>query len=258
MNKKALNLLPLLFLAVCCSKNNDSEKSYESISFEQCEFTGDNHNNLPASNEKSGYTEMGATFIVENVYYMIGGILVADNCEKPVVDADYYNGASDKCVVNNALEEGEEGGTYGAGGSAKYSIWAYNSYMADMVPGFSFDGGVTRKIVSLEVNNVAQYWQRMKIGYYSKPAFSDGDWFDAIFTGYDAAGKETGMVVVPMADFRNGKSFIMDTWTEVDMTALGEVNKVVLNYDASDAFLNLNIGGSYSICVDNIKFEVSE
>ncbi len=252
--------MPLLVLAACSSKN-DPDHTYYTISFEDCRFDDGKHNNYPSESGSADYSEFGADFTVTNYYTQTSGILVADNCEKPVVESEYYNNASDKCVVNNDYvkpEKGEEEkAEYGADGSAKYSVWAYNSYVSKDVPQFSFSTGVTRKIVSLKVNNVAQYWQRMKIGFYSKPGFSDGDYFEAIFTGYDAAGNETASVVVPMADYRDGEKFLMESWTEVDLSALGNVNKVGLTASYSTAFSELFVGESYAVCVDKIKFDVS-
>ena len=258
--KKTLLLLPLLVLAACSSKN-EPEKIYYTIAFEDISFDAGKHNNYPSDSGTAAYSEFGADFEVTNYYTQTGGILVADNCEKPVIDSEYYHNASDKCVVNNDYVKPEKGenekAEYGADGSANYSVWAYNSYVSKDVPQFSFTTGVTRKIVSLKVNNVAQYWQRMKIGFYSKPGLSDGDYFEAVFTGYDEAGNETASVVVPMADFRDGRTFLMESWTEVDLSALGNVNKVGLTASYSTAFSELFTGESYAVCVDNIKFDVT-
>lgn len=252
--------MPLLVLTACGSKD-EPDHTYYTISFEDCRFDDGKHNNYPSESGTADYSEFGADFTVTNYYTQTSGILVADNCEKPVVESEYYNNASDKCVVNNDYVKPEKGevekAEYGADGSAKYSVWAYNSYVSKDVPQFSFATGVTRKIVSIKVNNVAQYWQRMKIGFYSKPGFSDGDYFEAIFTGYDAAGNETASVVVPMADYRYGEKFLMESWTEVNLSALGNVNKVGLTASYSTAFSELFVGESYAICVDKIKFDVS-
>ena len=79
-----------------------------------------------------------------------------------------------------------------------------------------------------------------------------------IFTGYDATGNATGSVPVVLADFRDGKTFIMDTWTKVDLSALGKVNKLVLTATPSDKLKDLLYGASYSVCVDQIVFDVTD
>ncbi len=68
----------------------------------------------------------------------------------------------------------------------------------------------------MKVNNDAMVWQYMKIGFYSKPAFTTGDYFEAIFTGYDAAGNETGKVTVPLGISVTENHFLSRigrTWT---------------------------------------------
>lgn len=59
-----------------------------------------------------------------------------------------------------------------------------------------------------------------------------------------------------MADYRDGKTFVMEEWTEVDLSALGEVNKVVLTATPSETLANAFYGDYYAVCVDEIRFEV--
>lgn len=260
--RKALTLLPLLILAACNSNDPEQSKSYMTISFENCTFADGAHNNMPDNNSRTEYTEAGATFTALNYYYSLVGIMVADNGEKPQTSGEYIGYSNGKCVVcNTEVAEGEVL-PMGADGTSKYSVWSFSSYLTSDIPSFSFADGAVHKAVSMKVNNDASVWQKLKIGYYSKPAFTSGDYFDAIFTGYDAAGNPTASVTVPLADFRDGKSVLVENWTEVNLSPLGYVNKIELTADFSENFISLMYGMSadacpYMVCVDEIKFDVT-
>lgn len=257
MKKLFVYSFSMLALAACSSDDGDGNKtpepqpvSYEIISFENCVIPETTTSNIPVSGETGTYEEGGAQFTCVNQYYELGGIWVANNSEKSDWDQEYGGIPSDRCVICNA-----DPAFTGADGTAQYSVWAFTPSNSAVVPQMAFAEGVTRKIASAKVNNVAKYWHVIKAGYYSKPAFSDGDYYEVIFTGYDAAGVETGSVPVVLADFRDGQSFIMDQWTEVDLSALGAVNKVVLTAIPSETLSDAFYGDYYSVCVDEMKVE---
>lgn len=260
---KKLTLLCTLFAATfamtsCSDGDNEKEPVYQTIAFDGCQFASENAaDNFAASGSTNTYTEFGADFTNANTYYTLSGILVASKAEKPETEGEYLEEASARKVVCNLAADDANHFT-GADKTGKYSIWAYSEYNKNVVPSFAFANGVEHKITSLEVNNVAKYWQVMKSGYYSKPGFAAGDYYEVIFTGYDATGNATGSVPVVLADFRDGKTFIMDTWTKVDLSVLGKVNKLVLTATPSDKLKDLLYGASYSVCVDQIVFDVTD
>lgn len=63
--------------------------------------------------------------------------------------------------------------------------------------------------------------------------FADGDWFLLTITG-SKAGKETGKVEFYLADFRDGKSIIVNDWRFCNLSSLGEVDKVSFALTSSD------------------------
>lgn len=247
------------FALTSCSDNEpEKEPVYKTISFEDCQFaTEKSVDNFAASGSSNTYTEFGADFTNANIYYSLSGILVASKAEQPQTEGSYVSVASDRKVVCNAADDDANHFT-GADKTDKYSIWAYSTYKTDVIPSFSFADGVEHKVNSIEVNNVAKYWQIMKIGYYTKKGFAEGDFYEVNFIGYDATGKQTGSVPVILADYRNGKTFIMDTWTKVDLSALGKVNKIELTATPSDKLKDLLYGDTYSVCVDQIEFDVTD
>ena len=136
--KKTLMILPLLIFAASCSKENKTPEDstvYQTISFENHSFADKKHNNFPsASGIDSTYTEFGATFTAQNYYYLLSGILIADDYEKPQLEGEYIAYSNGKRVVcNKDFEEGKEP-PMGADGTSKYSVWSYSQYNKDVRP----------------------------------------------------------------------------------------------------------------------------
>lgn len=64
------------------------------------------------------------------------------------------------------------------------------------------------------------------------PAFSEGDWFKATFTGLDSEGNATGSVEFYLADYRSSDSadhYCLDKWEWCDLSALGKVNGISIS-----------------------------
>jgi hypothetical protein len=74
---------------------------------------------------------------------------------------------------------------------------------------------------------------------FSRP-FSAGDFLTVTFTGYAeaaATGSATGATTFYLADFRDGKSLIVDTWELLDLAPLvaaGQPASIGLTWDSSD------------------------
>lgn len=82
--------------------------------------------------------------------------------------------------------------------------------------------------------------------------FADGDWFKIIFNGY-LNKLNTGKVEYYLADFRNGKSFMANTWNKLDVSTLGKVDSVAISFDSSDTG-QWGINTPTYVCIDNITF----
>lgn len=255
---KKLLLVPLSFLTfLSCSKENNQPSDNQdpfpkpsvTVSFEQCEIPSNTTNNIPANGQENKYEEQGVQFVCVNKSYELSGIWVSKESKKSDWDQEFGGVPSDRCVICND----EEKPFTGADNTVQYSVWAYSPRNSDILPQMSFAEGVEKQILAVKVNNVAKWWHVIKAGYYSKPGFAEGDYYEVIFTGYDVDGKETGKVPVIMADYRDGKQFIMGEWTKVDFSALGEVNKVVLTATPCDKLDDAMYGEFYSVCVDEIE-----
>lgn len=107
-------------------------------------------------------------------------------------------------------------------------------------------------IKSLMLTNSTYTYLDMQNGSAYSKKFVAGDWYKITITGY-LNNTKTSAVDYYLADFRNGKTLLSNTWTKVDVSALGKVNKVVFTLDSSDK-------GTYGMntpayaCVDNIEF----
>jgi hypothetical protein len=61
----------------------------------------------------------------------------------------------------------------------------------------------------------------------------NGDWFKVTVTGKNT-GAVTGSFDVYLADYRDGKTILSDTWVQADLSALGVVDSVEFSVSASD------------------------
>ncbi len=224
----------------------------QTITFEDCVFPTNKHNNMTSGGE-SVYTEKGATFKVQEKYGMFSGAMVSEESQVSAWDSEYPGSASPNKVITTDAST-----PAGTDGSAKFSIFRFDKYVSGTLnglkPEFAFDEQAEHLIRSIAVNNTAETWQNCKIGYYSKPAFAEGDFLEVIFTGYDKNGAETGSVTAVLADFRDGKTYICNEWTTVDLSSLGNINRLTAGIQASDAYTNI-FSTSFGVCVDNIVFE---
>lgn len=112
------------------------------------------------------------------------------------------------------------------------------------------------KVKSIMLTNSTYAYKAMLDGSDFNRAFSQanaGDWFKVIIKGY-LSTTETGSIDYYLADFRNGKSFISKAWEKVDLSSLGEVDRISFTFDSSDKAYGL-INNPVYVCIDNIEFE---
>ena len=86
---------------------------------------------------------------------------------------------------------------------------------------------------------------------------TDPDYLKVIFTGFNAEGTITADVEFFLADYRTEADIVIDTWTEVDLTGLGEINKITITLESTDeGDWGMNTPGYF--CFDDIKYIVPE
>lgn len=106
------------------------------------------------------------------------------------------------------------------------------------------------KAGSVMLANSTYAYLSMKDGDSYTAPFEAGSWFKVIVTGYRGEA-ETGKVEYYLADFRDGKSFLSNQWETVDLSALGEVDKMAFGFDSSDKG-EYGINTPTYVCVDNL------
>lgn len=99
-------------------------------------------------------------------------------------------------------------------------------------PTITLDEATT--LYGMYVTNTTYAYYSLRDGDDFATAFSDGDYFKLTITGWDADGAETASLDFYLADFRDGKSLIVDDWTFVDLMALGEVKSVTFALETTD------------------------
>jgi hypothetical protein len=135
--------------------------------------------------------------------------------------------------IADMLTEGLDGQYHAIAGkgeddSQNYVVGYYNTY-AQGLPAATFE---TPQVVS------GAYFTNSNYAYYSMlngdgfaKQFEAGDWFKLTITGKDADGVETGTVEFLLADGTN----IVDTWTWVDLSPLGDVKSLEFALSSSDS-----------------------
>lgn len=111
-------------------------------------------------------------------------------------------------------------------------------------------------IKSMMITNSTYAYLDMKNGSSISKKFIAGDWFKLIMTGY-LNNVQTGQVEYFLADFRNGKTFLSKTWNKVDVSTLGEVDKVEFTFDSSDK-TGSKINTPTYACIDFIELTQPE
>lgn len=141
----------------------------------------------------------------------------------------------------------------GRNGSERFAIvyCAENIMGPDYTSAITFPTATEKTVDHLYVTNSTYAVLSMLNGDSFAKKFADGDWFKLTVTGYNKDGGQIGTVDFYLADYRNGKSDIIQQWTKLDLTSLGAVNKLTFTLSSSDT-------GTYGMntpayfCMDDI------
>ncbi|NPA45417.1 MAG: DUF4465 domain-containing protein [Chlorobi bacterium] len=139
----------------------------------------------------------------------------------------------------------------GADGSSNYIFNYVSSYATGGSDSIMFDQ--TINVNSVEITNSTYAYLYMDgtdpYGY----EYTTDDYFILTITGIRNDNTVTGSVDFYLADFTNGNAYIIDDWTTVDLSSLGNVDGLKFKFSSSDT-------GDYGIntptyyCLDNIKY----
>ncbi|MCC8019780.1 MAG: DUF4465 domain-containing protein [Rikenellaceae bacterium] len=125
-------------------------------------------------------------------------------------------------------------GKGGHGGSEVFAVVFYSDFAGPTVA--EFTGGESYVIDHIWVTNTFYTSHVITYGneFGETLAEIDGEYYLTV-TGFDVFGKETGTVEFHLADFRTADSpGLLTEWAKVDLTPLGEVNRIEFTLDGSD------------------------
>ena len=124
----------------------------------------------------------------------------------------------------------------GANNSETYGIGYCDTY-SDVGTVLTITDGYAKnfEFLSLMVTNATYPALSIRDGdLYAEP-FGMGDHFELLITGYDADGQQVGdEITVTLADYTGGKSFVLDTWLEVDISSLKDAVSLEFSMTTTD------------------------
>jgi len=244
-----------LFIALCClgftgcKSDDDTETviTFEDVNLGTTGFW--NGNDLTGS--PSSYVLWGQT-VTEYAGSFKSGILTCNN----VYNATYGSWSGIACSSHTNMDSIGYRNQYsvyassGASGSSNFALLCpFDSSTC------SFSKAVD--IQSLMINNSTYaYWALKdgKDGYGATTKFKTGDYFYITITGFDENGLKTDSVNYYLADFRDGKSYICQNWTNVSLTTLGKIKSMSFKMKSTDTGDNGMNTPSYA-CIDNIVYK---
>jgi hypothetical protein len=112
------------------------------------------------------------------------------------------------------------------------------------------------KLSSMMLTNNTYAYLDMENGSLFTKKFAANDWFKVTITGYKNKIKTTS-VDYYLADFRDGKTFISNSWNKVDVSTLGEVDMFSFAFDSSDKG-EWGVNTPKYVCIDNIAYSELE
>lgn len=239
--KKYFYLLALVcatgFLASCSEDDGPEEPNYETVDFE-----GEYWNAQIDTKQYGGkllYGESGMGYEEDNgVYEWTDATTKLHSKLNESYDSwAYWNGG---VAVSNYTCNIADGGpntqlslpTGMAAHSGNNFVVAYGYYDGgwDSCPVIDFKDGVARKIKGLWVTNNSYFLNSLNNGDGINSAATEVTFIDVTFEGFDAAGLSQGKVKCRLQD---GKTSLTD-WKYVDLSSLGAVNSLKINYEFSD------------------------
>lgn len=142
-----------------------------------------------------------------------------------------------------------------------FSIVRHPNGSGQPVPAFTFEDGQNHRLKSFEINNTTMGVFLLKHGNDSFPRMgypvsTDPDWFKVTITGIDASGKIVNSLDFYLADYRfdnKKRDYIVDTWTTVDLTDLGNVNQLQFSLSSNKTNESGEMITPETFCIDNIK-----
>ena len=140
----------------------------------------------------------------------------------------------------------------GAGGSATFGVAFADATIVlpspSVVDGAQF---TNTTFAALSMRDGDQFAKQ-----FGGPSGSDPDFFRLLVEGFDAGGSSTGIVELALADFTfedDSQDFILDEWVFLDLTGLGVVKTLELDWQSSDVG-PFGINTPTYVAIDDLTF----
>lgn len=222
-----------LFIA-SCSKDDDNNEVVEKITFSDLQLNANSYWN--GSDTSGMFTSGAATF--NNSY----------NTEYASWSGFSYSNRNDTSTV--AWPDQYDVYTAAANTNGTFALSFVSSY--DAAPAVTFANPVMLKNADFALNTIA--YKSMKNGdAMGGKKFAANDWYKITITAYDAAGTKIADKDVYLADFRDGKSLIADSWKNFDLSFSAKVSKLSFAASSTDnGQWGMNTPAYF--CIDNIAY----
>ncbi len=122
-----------------------------------------------------------------------------------------------------------------------------------ITPAYAYFQLTTYSLLALRDGNDGYYGDAVKL------TSEKANYFNVTLDGY-VADQKTKSIVVTLGDYSNGQTFLMNTWTKVDLRSLGNVDKITLTVGGSeDLYGDYGFNAPAYVAIDDFAFsKVSE
>ncbi|MDR1673394.1 MAG: DUF4465 domain-containing protein [Bacteroidales bacterium] len=258
MKKVLLSVATVALLASGCQKDENPAKevilTFEDVPVDMLAGTTAYGENLysGAEHQYTRYTDAATTLTTgineaDGTYdFWNGGVAISQ--WNNMTDADYLN----QCSVYYRDKTSGFGGYDGSKTFAVAGIGTMTNGPAEVF----FADHSERRFNYVWITNTTYAALTMLNGndYAKQFSYDDGDWLKLIVTGYKADGSKSGQIDFYLADFRTTNAGgVLQEWKKLELSALGEVNKLSFGMESSDSG-DWGMNTPAYFCFDNLAF----
>ncbi|MDR3188460.1 MAG: DUF4465 domain-containing protein [Prevotellaceae bacterium] len=244
MNKK---LFPITLVAAClfaasCSKDNDDTNQPNAYTIDFSNLTLEKNSHWNGSDSSGKFSSGKATFLNSYTYHADfgyeswGGFAYSNqndtSLSSPTAQYDVYTATPNTKGV--------------------FAVGYMDTYLlTPTIPTITFDEPVALKSASFALNAYAYKSMRDGDGFAKK--FAAEDWYKITIKSFDRNDVVTGSLEVYLADFRDEKSLLVDSWTKFSLAPL-TAGKLTFEASSSDnGEWGMNTPAYF--CIDDIAVE---
>lgn len=140
-----------------------------------------------------------------------------------------------------------------AAGGRQFGLFYYSAYDADSSCFIQFEQEQEHVIKGMQITNSTYAYLSMRDGDAFAKKFEEGDFLRIIFKAYDAQGEFKAEKSFYLADFRDNKKVLLNSWEFVDLRELGKLNKLSIYFESSDTGM-YGINTPTYVCIDDLIY----